>query len=139
MEGFIANLYELWGLTYLGNFSNDMCNNGFYQPIFIIMLAAVVIVNVAYYYLLNHPRMNRMHHWLFFNLGTGLVTFVITWAISNAKMTGFYATQGMNSPHDWTNYFVLSLIAFLWATIFYLLFSLTIKWGSRNCKHTPCW
>lgn len=137
MEGFIANLYELWGLTYLGNFSTDMFNNKFYLPIFIIMLVAVVVANLVFYYLVNHPRINRWYHWLLFNLGTGIINFVVTWVVSHDKMISFYAMQGMESPHDWTNYFILSLMAFLWSFIFYFLFSFVIKWGSRNCKHTP--
>lgn len=137
MEGFIANLYELWGLTNLGNFSNDMFNNGFYLPIFIIMLVAIVVENLVFYYLVNHPRINRWYHWLLFNLGTGIINFVVTWVVSHDKMISFYAMQGMESPHDWTNYFILSLMAFLWSFIFYFLFSFVIKWGSRNCKHTP--
>lgn len=137
MEGFIANLYELWGLTNLGNFSNDMFNNGFYLPIFIIMVATVVFVNIVFYYIVNHPRINRGYHWLLFNLGIGVVNFVVAWVVSYNKMYNFYAMQGMQSPYDWTNYLILSLIALLWSFVFYFLFSFIMKWGSRNCKHTP--
>ena len=137
MEVFIANLYELWGLTNLGNFSNDMFNNGFYLPIFIIMVATVVFVNIVFYYIVNHPRINRGYHWLLFNLGIGVVNFVVAWVVSYNKMYNFYAMQGMQSPYDWTNYLILSLIALLWSFVFYFLFSFIMKWGSRNCKHTP--
>lgn len=137
MEGFIANLYELWGLTNLGNFSNDMFNNGFYLPIFIIMVATVVFVNIVFYYIVNHPRINRGYHWLLFNLGIGVVNFVVAWVVSYNKIYNFYAMQGMQSPYDWTNYLILSLIALLWSFVFYFLFSFIMKWGSRNCKHTP--
>lgn len=137
MEGFIANLYELWGLTNLGNFSNDMFNNEFYLPIFIIMVATVVFVNIVFYYIVNHPRINRGYHWLLFNLGIGVVNFVVAWVVSYNKMYNFYAMQGMQSPYDWTNYLILSLIALLWSFVFYFLFSFIMKWGSRNCKHTP--
>lgn len=137
MEGFIANLYELWGLTNLGNFSSDMFNNGFYLPIFIIMVATVVFVNIVFYYIVNHPRINRGYHWLLFNIGIGVVNFVVAWVVSYNKMYNFYAMQGMQSPYDWTNYLILSLIALLWSFVFYFLFSFIMKWGSRNCKHTP--
>ena len=137
MEGFIANLYELFGGACLGHFSTDMYNNGFYLPIFIIMVAAIFLVACVYYYLVNHPRVNRWYHWLVFNLGTGITNFIVTWIVSHNKIETFYATQGMYSPHDWTNYLILSLIALLWSFVFYFLFSFIIKWGSRNCKHTP--
>lgn len=137
MEGFIANLYELFGFANQGDFSNDMFNNGFYLPIFIIMIAIVVFVNIGFYYIVNHPRWNRSRHWLFFNIGTCILNFILSWVISSDKINAFYAQQGMDSPYDWTNYLILSLIALLWSFIFYFLFSFIIKWGSRNCKHTP--
>ena len=137
MEGFIANLYELFGFANQGDFSNDMFNNGFYLPIFIFMIATVVFVNIVFYYIVNHPRLNRSRHWLLFNIGTCIFNFILSWVISSDKINAFYAQQGMDSPYDWTNYLILSLIALLWSFIFYFLFSFIIKWGSRNCKHTP--
>ena len=137
MNDFIANLYELWGASYLGDFSNDMYQNGFYIPIFIVMLASVITVAAIYYYVVNHPRVNRWYHWLFFNIGTALVNFAAAWAIASDKVYSFFAQQGMAASYDWINYFVLAWMAFLWAFVFFFLFSFVIKWGSRNCKHTP--
>lgn len=137
MDGFIANLYEFWGYLNLGNFLNDMYQNGFYLPIFIVMLASVMVVAAIYYYVVNHPRVNRWYHWLYFNLATALANFAAAWAIASDKIFYFYAQQGMAAPYDWTNYFVLACMAFLWAFVFFFLFSFIIKWGSRNCKHVP--
>ena len=137
MEGFIANLYELFGFANQGNFSNDMYNEGYYQPIFLIMVISVIIINVIYYYAWNHPRLNRWYHWLFFNIVACFFNFILSWYISSDKINAFYAQQGMDSPYDWTNYLILSLIALLWSFVFYFLFSFIMKWGSRNCKHTP--
>lgn len=137
MEGFIANLYELFGFANQGNFSNDMYNYGYYQPIFLIMVISMIIINVIYYYVVNHPRCNRSWHWLLFNIGTCIFNFILSWVISSDKINTFYAQQGMNSPYDWTSYFMLSSIASLWAFIFFFVFSFIIKWWSRNCKHSP--
>lgn len=137
MDGFIANLYEFWGHLRLDHFSNDMYQNGFYLPIFIVMLASVMVVAAIYYYIVNHPRVNRWYHWLFFNLGVALANFAVAWAIASDKIFYFYAQQGMEVPYDWTNYFILACMAFLWTSVFFFLFSFVIKWGSRNCKHVP--
>lgn len=137
MDGFIANLYEFWGMAYLGDFSNDMYQNGFYLPIFIVMIVTCLLVSAVYYYAINHPRLNRWYHWLFFNLGTALLNFVVAWIIAQDKMVAYYAEQGMDAAHDWTNYFVLSSIAFFWTFVCFFLFSFALKWGSRNCKHAP--
>lgn len=137
MDGFIANLFEIFGVANQGNFSNDMYNNGYYMPIFLILVILVAVVATCYYYAVNHPRVNRWYHWLFFNLGTGLVNFGLTWIISSDKIVAYYGAQGMDSPYDWTNYLILSSIALLWTGIFFFVFSFIIKWGSSNCKRTP--
>lgn len=137
MDGFIANLYEFFGWANLGDFSEDMFQNGFYLPLFIVMLVSVIAVAAIYYYVVNHPRVNRWYHWFFFGIGTALVNFAVTWVIASDKIVNHFAQQGMAAPYDWTNYFILSILAFLWTFVFFFLFSFIIKWGSRNCKHTP--
>ena len=45
IQNFIANIYELWGAFYFYNgFSQDMYNINAYTPIFIWMIASVVLV-----------------------------------------------------------------------------------------------
>lgn len=137
MDGFIANLYEFWGFLNLGNFSNDMYQNGFYLPIFIVMIATCLLITALYYYAVNHPRVNRWYHWLFFNLGTALVNFIVAWVIASDKIVAYYAQQGMESPHDWTNYLILSCMAFLWTFVCFFICSFIMKWWSPNSKHSP--
>lgn len=137
MEGFIANLFEFFGFVNQGNFSNDMYNNGFYMPLFILMLVSCLTVTAVYYYLINHPRINRGWQWLLFNFGTAFLNFILAWIISSDKITAFYAAQQMYPPYDWTNYFILGIIDFFWTIVFFFVSSFIIKWWSRNCKHTP--
>lgn len=137
MEGFIANLYELFGVGHLDRFSNDMYNNNFYLPIFIITLGVVVISALAYYYALNHPRYNRWYHWTLWRSITCFVNSIITWIATNYMLYTFYAEQGMDAGFPWTDYSVISAISFLWSNVFFLIFSFIIKWGSCNCKRSP--
>ena len=137
MDGFVANLYELWGSFYLGNFSNDMYQNGFYLPLFIIMIVTCILIPVIYYYIINHPRWNRWKHWLYFMLGTAVVNFLCTWIIASDKIYNYYAQQGMATPYDWTDYFILSSMAFGWSLVCFFLVSFVIKWWSTNSKHSP--
>ena len=134
---FIAIIYELFGLFDLGNFSNDMENNGFYQPIFIVMIVSTILINVGYYYILNHPRCNRGWHWLLFNAGTSILNFIVSWGLSWSQIHNFYGQAHMMSPYGWASYFSLSSIVFAWTFILFFLFSFIIKWWSRNCKHSP--
>ena len=137
MDGFIANLYEFWGSLNLGDFSSDMYNYNFYLPIFIITLTTVMVIATIYYYVLNHPRMNRGYHWLSFNMGTALLNFSFAWIIAAKKLANLFASQGMECPYSWVEYFTLAIMAFFWSFVFFFLFSFVIKWGSRNCKHAP--
>ena len=137
MEGFIAILYELFGVAYLDRFSNDMYNNNFYLPIFIITMVVVVISALAYYYLLNHPRYNRWYHWSIWCSITCLINSIITWIAASDMLYTFYAEQGMDAGFSWTNYFVISAVSYLWSNVFFLIFSFIIKWGSCNCKRSP--
>lgn len=137
MDGFIANLYEFFGFVNLGNFSNDMFQNGFYLSIFMVMMSTCLLAPVIYYYIVNHPRVNRWYHWLFFNLGCSLLNFILAWAIASDKIVNYYAQQQMYTPYDWTHYFVFSCMAFFWSFICFFLFSIPLKRWSSNCKHTP--
>ena len=61
MDAFFANLYELFGLAWLGDFSQDMFTNGFYNSIGIVMFASIIVVGVLYYYVINqdvHAKSN---------------------------------------------------------------------------------
>lgn len=137
MNGFIANLYELFGLANQGNFSNDMYNNGFYSPLLLFMIISVIVISIVYYYVINHPRLNRWWCWLLFNVGTAVLNFVFMWVYAADSMVAYYAMQQMESPYNWINYFYLSVVSFSWTVVFFFLFSFIIKWGSRNCKHSP--
>lgn len=137
MDGFIANLYEFFGLANLGNFSNDMYNNGFYLPLLILMLTSCLAVVAIYYYVINHPRLNRGWQWLLFNFSTALLNFVLTWIIASDKIAELYVQQQMYPPYDWTSYFILAIIAFFWTVVFFFISSFIMKWWSHNCKHSP--
>lgn len=137
MDGFVANLFEFWGGFYLGDFSNDMYQNGYYLPIFFIILIISFFSVILFYYGINHPRYNRWWHWLLHNVCTGVIISIFTALYSSDAIIGYYAENGMESPYSWTNYFTLSLISFFWSLIIFFIFSFMFKWWSINCKHSP--
>lgn len=137
MEGFVANLYELFGVLHRGDFSNDMYNNNFYMPIFIITLVIVVVSLLIYYYLLNHPRFNRWYHWTLWGGVTSTINAIITGIAAADMLYSFYAKQGMAAEFPWVDYFLISSVSFLWSYVFFLVFSFIFKWRSCNCKRTP--
>lgn len=134
MNGFVANLYELFGDVNL-EISKIMEEKGFYSPIFIFMLVSVIVISLIYYYP-GHPRINRWYHWLLINLGACILNFIVTWIITSDNIVAIYKEFNIKYP-EWTNYFTLGSIAFFWTFVFFFIFSFIIKWWSRNCKHSP--
>ena len=139
IQNFIANIYELWGAFYFYNgFSQDMYNINAYAPIFIWMIVSVVLVNIAYYYIVNSPRLSRWWHWLIFNIATSLLNFGIGWGISHGRLFDLYNDQNMDLPYSaMTEFFPFASICFCWTFVLFLVFSMMIKWWSSACKHSP--
>lgn len=137
MNNFFANLYELFGLTWIPGFSEDMYKNGFYNPIGIVMFVSVVIVGLLYYYVINHPRWNRWFWWLLIGLVLALCNMVSAWVMADSMLVKLYSDAEMVMPYDIVEFLPFSLVAGLLSLFFYFVFSFIIKWGSRNCKHSP--
>lgn len=139
IQNFIANIYELWGAFYFYNgFSQDMYDINAYTPIFIWMIASVVLVNITYYYIVNSPRLSRWWHWLIFNVVTSLLNFGIGWGISYGRLFDLYNDQNMDLPYyAMTEFFPFAIICFCWTFVLFFIFSMMIKWGSSQCKHSP--
>lgn len=143
IQDFIANIYELWGsATLYGKdgfvFSDDMYNENIYWPVFLCMVISIVIVSITYYYILNHPRLTRWYHWIVFNLATSLLNFAIGWGISYGNLYDLYHAQNMSLPYSsMTEFFPFAGICFFWTFVLFFVCSMIIKWGSKNCKHSP--
>ena len=138
IQDFIANIYELWGAAYFEGFSDDMYDINAYAPIFIWMIISIVIVGATYYYIINSPRLNRWYWWGTFNLATSLLNFAIGWGISYGKLFDLYYNQNMDLPYSsMTEFFLFAVICFFWTFVLFFVCSMIIKWGSKNCKHSP--
>lgn len=138
MDGFIANLFELWGLAYLGNFSDEMYNNRFYNPIALLMIISSAIFILIYYYAVNHPRLNRWFWWLCTGLIVSVINFVIAWTISDNQLYNLYQSLQVDFPYNAiTHYIPFSFIVALWSFVLFFIFSFAFKWWSRNCKYSP--
>lgn len=143
IKDFIANIYELWGAAIIEGedgyiFSDDMYDINAYNPIFIWMIISIVAVCIAYYYIINSPRLIRWYWWGCFNLGTSLLNFMIAWGISHGELSDLYNNQNMDLPYSFmTEFFPFSILCFCWTFILFFVFSMMIKWWSSACKHSP--
>lgn len=137
MDAFFANLYELFGLVYLDQFSDDMYTNGFYVPIGIVMLASVVLVGLLYYYVINHPRWNRWYWWLLIGFFLSAANSITAWVMADSMLVKLYEQAQMVMPYGIAEFLPFCVIAGALTLFFFFIFSFIVKWGSRNCKHSP--
>jgi hypothetical protein len=137
MDAFFANLYELFGLTYLGDFSNDMYSEGFYIPIGMVMFASIIVIGILYYYVINHPRWNRWFWWLSIGLILAIVNSIVAWIMADSMLVKFYEQAEMIMPYGMAEFLPFCVMAGCLTLFFYFVFSFIIKWWSRNCKHSP--
>ena len=124
---FIGLLYDrktpLYGL-YKASIFNDV---GFYT-----LLTALALVVVFYYVFnrlvpaLTHMGLFRPTHWLLVLLAAGGLSALIAWRVSLG--------QGATSD-PYMRYFIIAnmLVGIIW----YVLFSLVLKWGSNHARRTP--
>ena len=64
MKDFIANIFELWGATYLGDFSKYMYKANLYGEVASWTVLIPLIVFFIYYKPLDHIRLAKKSIWL---------------------------------------------------------------------------
>lgn len=154
MEYILGNLYELldsfYGYAlrdYLWGFDCD--TSDFTAPILfnhagVITIIISLIVVVLYYYVLDHPKLANWRGWFLFMLINLLVTAIfgyfyvkmdldanlICTAFINTESTGVFAV-------DNSSCFGFAMANGLVSILFYIVWSLSLKWFSKSSKHVP--
>ena len=141
MDGFFANMYELFGLFLLGpngQFSQDMYTNGFYNPIALWMFITVAVFVILYYFVINHARLSKSGWWILWGVVLSLINFGIAWGLADSQLFNLYDSMQQQMPYyAMTEFFPFSCIAFFWSFFYYLILSVIVKRFSVNCRHTP--
>lgn len=117
-----------------------LASNQFIMYGFIALGTALAIV-LIYYYVINHPRFNKWWSWLLMlvlvgsiNLFTGAIMTSNDLAAGNI---GECLINGANGGIYATNCWMFGLANFFVSAIFFIIFSICLKWWSTNCKYTP--
>ena len=163
MEKFLGNIYclfeSLFGKNlgeYLWGYNCDTQvydGNNLFNTIGLIAIVVSFVFVLAYYYLpvmlFNHPRSNRWWNWLIILLIAGGINFFIGygWTINDflngnigdclmytKDAQGNIISQLINKRDCW----LFGLSNLFVSTIFFIGWTIILKWGSRNCKHSPC-
>jgi hypothetical protein len=132
LSGYVCPSEESEG-GYVGN--NQFAMYG------IIALGIALAVMFIYYYVINHPRFNKWWSWLLMLLLVGISNF----GIAIARLWDEYYTVGTaeclitgeNGGIDGNTAIGFGLANFIVSAIFFIIFSIGLKWWSTNCKRSP--
>ena len=149
------NVFEVIYRWFLGLFGENMADflagfdcsaedyvltNQFLMYGFMAMGVALAMVFI-YYYVINHPRFNKLWHWLVMLGVVGLVNLFIgagmTLGDLNAGNIGDCLMNGENGGIYDSDCWMFGLANFFVSAMFFIVFSIGLKWWSTNCKRTP--
>ncbi|MBR1643905.1 MAG: hypothetical protein IJ684_00835 [Bacteroidales bacterium] len=118
-----------------------------YLPIGLVMTLLTALLCTVYYFVLNHPRLNKWLHWLI----TAGITMVL-----NVLVAGIWTSEHLNSGRiasclayqtmangttvqNITEYdcWMFGVANGIVSLFFFIILSAVVKRWSRNCRHTP--
>lgn len=95
-----------------------------------VTLVIALVIAVIYYYVINHPRFNRWWSWLIMQVICSITCLIYGIVFTTNRFTGMENVGPASFiAFGFANYAI--------AAIWFLLLSFIMKWGSRNCKHSP--
>lgn len=126
----------LWGIT-----SRDGAN--LYTGIGLWLMGISLAVAVVFYYVINHPKFNNWWGWLIFMGINFAVNFVmgLQWTLTDlyaGKMVVYdkVTKQAITFVTE-SNCLRFGVANALLAIVVFFIFSMIIKWWSKNVAHAP--
>ena len=138
MKNFIANIFELWGYSYFGDFSKYMYKADLYGEVALWVILLPLIVFFIYYKPLDHIRLAKTGIWATILVVVSLITALIAWNIADSGI-GDYLFQHKIQNHNIipVDYFWFSFIVFIYTAILSFLFSIVFKFGASRARYIP--
>lgn len=127
---------------HLKGWSNEMqefvsANNQFPYICSVTIISAIISFAV-FYYLLNHPRFNRLWHWFLVMVLLVLGIFGWSWQLVLADLSGVSdhpVSPFLNISEN--NAFMFGIYNAFLSAVYFFAFSILGRFGSKNCKNTP--
>lgn len=138
MSDIAAELFELWGLAYLDQFSQYMYKADLYLQPMLCMLVLPIVVLLIYYVAWDNIRFAKTKFWL---LLLCIVSAVVALDGYNVADTGIYdyVTQHhiVNVQIADSDYTCFALVCFALTFVYSFLLSLVIKNFSVKGRYVP--
>ena len=117
-----------------------LAHNQFVMYGFIALGIALACV-LLYYYVINHPRFNSRWSWLLVLFVVGLADFFVGSGMTHSDLLAGNMEDcllnGANGGIDNFHCRMFGLVDFFVSVIFFIIFSIGLKWWSPSCKRTP--
>ena len=125
-DGF--NIYEQ--LFFNQGFNDKMYNLDMYPVIAAITIAVAWGGAAIYYYAINSVKFDRWYHWLAVLAVVVVLAPVVCYLYNDAV----FKDSGLAYTGEAMRFEVLTVV---FAALFYVIASYSIRWWSSNCRHTP--
>lgn len=106
-----------------------------------IALGIALSVVLIYYYVVNHPSFSKRWSWLLMLVVVGLSNLFVGALMTSGDLAagniGECLINGENGGIYNSNCWMFGLANFFVSAIFFIIFSIGLKWWSTNCKRTP--
>lgn len=112
--------------------------NNQFPTIWLVTFFSALLVFVVYYYILNHPRFNKVWHWLITMAVLAISIFVWSRGLVMSDIAGVSMhpiDPALNVSAD--NALMFGVYNAVLSAIFFLFFSVVGRFGSKNCKNSP--
>lgn len=136
------NVYGQDLFYHLKGWDNGMQNfvaaNNQFPTIWLVTFFSALLVFVVYYYILNHPRFNKVWHWLITMAVLAIGIFIWSRGLVMSDIAGVSlhpVDPALNVSAD--NALMFGVYNAVLSAIFFLFFSIVGRFGSKNCKNSP--
>lgn len=112
--------------------------NNQFPTIWLVTFFSALLVFVVYYYILNHPRFNKVWHWLITMavLAIGIFFWSRGLVLSDIAGVSMHPIDpALNVSAD--NALMFGVYNAVLSAIFFFFFSIVGRFGSKNCKNSP--
>ena len=112
--------------------------NNQFPTIWLVTFFSALLVFVVYYYILNHPRFNKVWHWLITMavLAIGIFFWSRGLVLSDTAGVSMHPIDpALNVSAD--NALMFGVYNAVLSAIFFFFFSIVGRFGSKNCKNSP--
>ncbi len=132
----IKLLYDLLKIN-SDAFYNELLRLDFAVWVFALTGFISLIMVILYYYVIDRPKTAKLSIWLVFLLLNSIILSFVGYSYANNTIVDDYLSAGNPVPDYFQDLIYFSGMNFLFAALFFLIFSSLLKWKSSNSSHVP--